>query len=196
MENTIISEEIGFTCRELTKDTWDDLVSLFGEHREVADCWCMFFRGSRKEWEENKGAGNRSRLQEIVDKKNPVGLIAYSGNNPVGWCAVAPRIDYDALERSKFYKAIDNKIAWSITCFFTIKTHRKMGVTRFLITEAIKYARKSGAEVLEAYPSVPVEAVIPDVNGFRGFFKVFLDLGFTVASRLQENKPILRYDLK
>jgi GNAT superfamily N-acetyltransferase len=196
MENSVISEGNGFTCRELTKETWDDLVSLFGDYREVADCWCMWFRGSRKEWEDNRGAGNKSRLKAIVDNRKRVGLIAYSGTDPVGWCAVAPRIDYDVLERTKFYKAIDNKNSWSITCFFTIKTHRKMGVTRFLISEAIKYARNYGAEVLEAYPSVPKEAVIPDVNGYRGFYQVFLGLGFVVVSRKQQNKTILRYDLK
>ena len=108
MENSEISEENGFTCRELTKETWEDLVSLFGDHGEVAGCWCMWFRGSRKEWEDNRGAGNKSRLKAIVDKQNPVGLIAYSGNEPVGWCAVAPRTDYDVLERTKFYKAIDD----------------------------------------------------------------------------------------
>ncbi len=69
MENSEISEENGFTCRELTKETWEDLVSLFGDHREVAGCWCMWFRGSRKEWEDNRGAGNKSRLKAIVDNK-------------------------------------------------------------------------------------------------------------------------------
>jgi GNAT superfamily N-acetyltransferase len=196
MKNSIISEENGFTCRELTKETWEDLVSLFGKHGASGGCWCMWFRATRKDWDENKGEGNQLRLKEIVDKQNPVGLIAYSGNNPVGWCAVAPRTDYEALARTKYYKAIDDKNTWSITCFFTNKTHRKMGVTRFLISEAIKYARNNGAEVLEAYPTIPKEAVIPDVNGFRGFSQVFLDLGFSVASCQQENKPILRYDLK
>jgi hypothetical protein len=64
-----------------------------------------------------------------------------------------------------------------------------------LITEAIKYARNNGAEVLEAYPTVPKETIIPDVNGYRGFFQVFLNLGFFVAARQQESKPILRYNL-
>jgi GNAT superfamily N-acetyltransferase len=183
-----------FLCLELTSKTWQDFETLFGKHGAYGGCWCMFFRGIRKDWNENIGEGNRLRLQAIVDQEKPVGLLAYDGEIPVGWCAVAPREDYAALERSRYYKAVDNKKVWSITCFFTAKTYRRKGVTKFLIAEAIKYANGHGAEALEAYPLVPKKESVPDIYAYTGFYQVFIDLGFTVAAMRGEFNPILSYN--
>ncbi len=154
----------------------------------------MFFRGSRKDWKANIGEGNRRRLIEIVNLQKPVGLLAYDNDKAVGWCAVAPREEYAALDRSRYYKAIDQKKVWAVTCFYTSKTYRRKGMTKFLISEAIKVARDHGAEALEAYPLVPKNEAVPDIYAYSGFYQVFIDLGFTVAARRSEFSPILRYN--
>lgn len=182
-----------YQWKELSPATWQDFEQLFGVHGAFGGCWCMFFRGTRKAWNDNRGEGNRLRLKEIVERSAPVGLLAYSGDRPVGWCAVAPRTDYDALARSKFYKAIDNKLAWAITCFFTVKDFRRKGITRFLIKEAIGYARMNGAEVLEAFPIVPTKEKVADIYAYTGFFQVFLDLGFHPVKGLEDSHPFMRY---
>lgn len=193
-KSAVNDQKTDFTCRILTKDTWEDLETLFGKHGACGGCWCMYFRGNRKEWKENIGDGNRQRLKEITAFGKPVGLLAYDGDKPVGWCAVAPREEYAALERSKNYKAIDQRKVWSVTCFFTAKTHRRKGVTRFLISEAIKYAFENGSEALEAYPLVPKKEKVPDIYAYTGFYQVFIELGFIVAARRSEFNPILRYN--
>jgi GNAT superfamily N-acetyltransferase len=181
-----------FTCKPLTIANWIDFEKLMGKQGGYGGCWCMFFRESRKEWRANIGDGNRLRFKEIVDCQKPVGLLAYDGDAPVGWCAVAPRVDYAALARSKNYKALDNKNCWSITCFYTAKESRRAGVSRFLIERVVNYACEHGAEVVEAYPVLTEKDRIRDDEGYRGFFKVFSDLGFTMAANISDKSPLMR----
>lgn len=196
MENLVLVNNtiVKYICKPLTPETWHDFEDLFGKNGACAGCWCMYFRGNRKEWEKDRGEGNHLRLKEIVDAGTPTGLLAYVGEIVVGWCAVAPRSDYEALERSRYYKAIDDRLVWSITCFFTRKGYRRKGITRFLINSAIEYGRSQKIDALEAYPIVPKKAIVPDVYAYTGFYQVFLDSGFTVAARRNEFNPILRYN--
>ncbi len=61
----------------------------------------MFWRVSRKEFEVHKGAGNKRALKSIVTTGGKPGILAYIGNEPIGWCAIARREDYLALERDQ-----------------------------------------------------------------------------------------------
>ena len=155
----------------------------------------MFFRGTRKDWNDNKGEGNRLRLKNIVDQKHPVGLLAYLDSEPVGWCAVAPRVDYDSLSRSKNHQAVDARNAWAITCFFTKTSARRKGVSSFLIQQAIIFSRSKGAEVLEAFPIIPRKEKVPDIYAYTGISKVFINLGFYEVLNRDGMHPIMRYDL-
>ncbi len=51
----------------LTKDRWSDFETLFGERGACGGCWCMLWRLTRKEFESQKGEGNRQAMQAIVD---------------------------------------------------------------------------------------------------------------------------------
>jgi hypothetical protein len=44
---------------------------------------------------------NRAALRQVVADGPPPGVLAYAGETPVGWCAVAPREAYVHLERSR-----------------------------------------------------------------------------------------------
>ena len=182
-----------YACQPLTQDNWGDFEKLMGKNGGYGGCWCMSFRGTRKDYRSNRGDGNRLRLKEIMAEQNPVGLLAYCGEAPVGWCAVAPRLDYAALARSRNYKALDKKICWSITCFYTAKDFRRSGISRFLIKQTLIYARDHGAELVEAYPIFPNRDKIRDDEGYTGFYKDFLEVGFIEAARRSNTSPLMRY---
>lgn len=185
-----------FTCKPLTSGNWNDLVKLFGIHGAYGGCWCTFFRQTRKEYGENRGEKNKNLFQTIVDSGQPVGLLAYAGNDPVGWCAVSPRENYTSLERSRLYKRIDDQPVWSITCFFTDRMYRRNGVSRFLIRQAIEYVRGKGGSILEAYPEVPQSESIPDDEAYTGVLAVFEQCGFTRVPDRDPAHPIVRYAFK
>jgi hypothetical protein len=53
--------------KPLTQENWDDFEALFGPKGALGGCWCMWWRTTRKEFEDNQGAGNRQAMKAIVD---------------------------------------------------------------------------------------------------------------------------------
>lgn len=84
-------QESTLTYHPLTPERWSDFEDLFGKSGAYGGCWCMWWRLKRSEFESNKNARNKSAMKTLVDGGTVPGLLAYEGNRPVGWCAVAPR---------------------------------------------------------------------------------------------------------
>ncbi len=97
-------------------------------------------RLSRKEFDAGKGEGNKRAFKKIVAADREPGLLVYFGKEPVGWCAVAPREDYVALERSRILKPVDEQAVWSISCLFIKKPYRRKGVSTQLLKAAVEFA--------------------------------------------------------
>src|SRR5436305_13504905 len=97
-----------FDFHPLTIDRWPDFETLFGERGACGGCWCMLWRLSRSEFEQNKGAANRAAMKALVDAGEVPGILGYVRNDPVAWCAVAPRPAYPALDPSRILKKIDD----------------------------------------------------------------------------------------
>jgi len=87
----------GFEVHPLTPKRWPDFETLFGDHGAYGGCWCMWWRSTRREFEERKGEGNRRALKAIADGGKVPGILAYLGQEPVGWCSVAPREEFGSL---------------------------------------------------------------------------------------------------
>ena len=64
----------------------------------------MLWRLKRSIYEEQKGAQNKRAMYDLVLSGETPGIIAYSDKDPVGWCALSPRNEYPALERSRVLK--------------------------------------------------------------------------------------------
>lgn len=183
-----------WTTRPLTPARWKDLETLFGPNGACAGCWCMFFRLPRSEWSENAGDANRRAFEALVKSRAPSGVLAYRDDVPVGWCAIAPREDYGALERSKKYRRLDDTPVWSITCFYISRSARGEGVMRRLVDAAVRYAGSRGAPAVEAYPVEPArdERVSGSSAGYHGILSVFEDAGFLVEARPSGARAIVR----
>ena len=153
----------------------------------------MYLRLTRAEFEKQKGPKNKKAFKKIVDSGPPPGILAYVDRQPAGWCAVAPRKDYSALQRSHILQPIDDQPVWSITCFFVAKPFRRKGLTVELIKSAIKLARQHGAKIVEAYPKDPGEAAVPDVFVWNGLMSAFRKVGFQECLRRSKTRPIMRY---
>src|SRR6516165_8784863 len=97
------------TFHPVTRERWPDLEQLFGERGACGGCWCMVWRLPRAEWERGKKKNNRIALQFIAEDDRQPGVLAYAGDEPVGWCAVAPRAEYAGLQRSRVLAQVDNQ---------------------------------------------------------------------------------------
>jgi GNAT superfamily N-acetyltransferase len=182
-------------CRPLTPERWADLAQLFGPRGACAGCWCMWFRLAAREFAAGKGDGNRRALKRLVDAGEPLGLIAYAGREPVGWCALAPRAAYRRLETSRVLAPVDERPVWSVPCFFVARAWRHRGLSTFLLEQAKVEAAKRGAELLEGYP-IQTRGPMADAFLYYGPASAFARAGFTEVARRSPTRPIMRCALK
>jgi GNAT superfamily N-acetyltransferase len=185
------AKKLKFT--QVTPERWKDFEKLFGDNGACGGCWCMWWRLKRSQYEKQKGAGNKKAIKKIVNSGNIPGIIAYDGSNPVGWCAIEPRESYALLENSRVLKRIDDKIVWSVVCFFVDRKYRRKGVTEELLKAALKHAKKNKAKIVEGYPIDSKNT--PSVFAWTGFASAFLKVGFKEVHRGSLTRPIMRYYL-
>lgn len=180
--------------KPVTPDVWDDFLTVMGPRGGDAGCFCMYFRQTGSEFEKHQGDSNRSLMKDIVDSGDIPGLIGYLDGEPVGWVAVGPRDWYGRLARSPVAKPIDDRPAWSITCFVIRKEHRGKGVATALLGSAVEWARSQGAELIEGYPVEP-RRNMPDFWAWMGFASMFEGCGFEEVARRSETRPFMRLEL-
>jgi len=179
----------------LTPDRWADLEALFGPERGAASgCWCMWFRLCRPGWDRAGRAGRKAAFRAIVERGPPPGVLAFDAHTPVGWCAVSPRSEQAVVERSPITKAIDDRPAFAITCFYVRAGRRRMGLMRPLIRAAVALARSQGASLLEACPNDPGPGQKAG-NACRGLAACFREEGFVEVARRSPIRPIMRLEL-
>ena len=173
---------------------WHDLEELFGERGACGGCWCMFWRLPRKEFDAGKGAGNKRALKRIVTTGREPGIIGYLNHEPIAWCAMAPRADYSALERSRILKPVDDEPVWSVSCLFIKKPYRRQGVSAQSLRAAVAFAASHGATIVEGYPVEP-SVNTPDPFLWHGVASAFLAAGFKEVARRSNSRPIMRYEI-
>lgn len=123
------------------------------------------------------------------------GIIGYLNNEPIAWCAVAPRDNYIALERSRILKPVDDQPVWSVSCLFIKKPYRRQGVSAQALQAAIAFAASHCASIVEGYPVEPPMDTIPDPFLWHGIASAFLAAGFTEVARRSNSRPIMRYEV-
>lgn len=191
-----IATESLFEYHSLTPDRWGDLEALFGERGACGGCWCMWWRLKRSEFEKQKGDKNKAAFKAVVDSGGAPGILAYADGNPIGWCAIAPRETYSALERSRVLKPLDEKPVWSIVCLFIAKPYRRKGVSVELLKAAADYVRKRGGKIVEGYPIEPRAGAMPDAFAWTGLASAFRQTGFTECARRSPTRPIMRLEVR
>ena len=108
---------VGRGCQDADMDTavrvvpanevgWDDLQTVFGERGEAANCQCQWFFSRDKEFSQMPREERAARFREQTSCGHPSaqttsGVVAYLGDEPVGWCAVEPRSHYVRLARTR-----------------------------------------------------------------------------------------------
>jgi GNAT superfamily N-acetyltransferase len=176
----------------LTPERWGDLEKLFGPRGACAGCWCMYWRLPRSEFNAGKGDGNREAFRRLVASGRVPGILAYDGDEPVGWCAVEPRQQYPGLGRSRVLRPVDDTPVWSVTCLFVRRDHRRTGVSVELLRGAVGHVRRQGGRVVEGYPVEPASGQTADAFAYTGLVSAFRRAGFTEVARGSPVRPIMR----
>ncbi len=182
----------------LTPDRWDDLVVVFGRGRGVcSQCWCMYWRAPRKEFEAALGDRNKRAFKARVEAGPPPGLLAYAGDEPVGWVQVGPRADVPQWNGARRLSApgpgvsADDPGVWGISCFAVRVGWRGKGVATALLDAAIDWARSNGARLVEACP-VAAETKRQNISLYHGVASTFARAGFVEVARRRPDRPLMR----
>lgn len=176
----------------LTPALWPALENLFGERGACNGCWCMYWRiGS--EYRKRPREKNKQAFREVVKQGPPPGLLAFDDGLAVGWCQLTPRDELPWLDQTWRLKRVDDVPVWSISCFYVRIGYRRRGVTKALIQEALKVAKRAKAPALEAYP---FDADVSPSTTSTGYASTFLRMGFKTIARRIPARPIMRHDLK
>jgi GNAT superfamily N-acetyltransferase len=184
-----------------------DLDAVFGERGWPARCSCQWFKVRGKDWDDVAHADEyRDRLHQQTSCGDPSapttsGLVAYLGDEPVGWCAVEPRTSYVRIAASRMPwsgrdedKADDS--VWAVTCFVTRAGYRRRGVMSALAVATVDFARARGARAIEGYP-------LEDEPGrtyswgelYVGNRGVFAAAGFREVSHPTPRRVVMRREL-
>lgn len=153
----------------------------------------MWWRLKRSDFMRQRGEQNRKALKNIVESGEVPGILAYAGDQPIGWCSVSPREVYPALERSRVLKPVDDRPVWSVVCFFVDRRFRRKGLTLKLLEAAVEYAAKQGGSVVEGYPIEAGTRRMADAFAYTGLASAFRKAGFVEVLRRSESRPIMRH---
>jgi GNAT superfamily N-acetyltransferase len=197
------------TVRAVDSDHLDDLDTLFASSKTTAGCRCMWFIASAKECQAGWGEPNRSAFAALTENSpDPVGLLAYRGEEPVGWCAAGPRSRYARALRSPHLKERDawadgrsassrageDDTVWLVPCFYVRRDARKVGVTASLLRGAVDLARSRGATAVEGFP-LAGDGRRGAAEAYLGVEPLFAACGFTAVARPSPNRVIMRHPL-
>jgi GNAT superfamily N-acetyltransferase len=188
------SHSLELTFQLLTPDRFSDFERLFGISGACGGCWCMFWKLRGKAFHESTGDVARQMQRSIVEAGTVTGLLAYLGDEPIGWIAVEPRKAYPKLAHSRTLKAVDEREVWSVPCFYVDKNYRRQGVTIQLLRAAIEYVQSMGGDIVEGYP-VDTHEFMPAPFIFTGTSSAFQQAGFVEVARRSGTRPIVRYEI-
>lgn len=189
----------------LTPDRLPDLAALFEQGGDPRWCWCAYYRVRGIDFSEGSKDRHRGVMEAAVvdnagDGRAP-GLVAYAGDEAIGWLSIGPREDYERLAHSRVLAPLDETPVWSIVCFVVGRRSRGRGVARALLAAGVDYARDHGATMLEAYPvEIQAGVRIPSANVYHGSLSMFEGAGFEIVARRatpgsDASRPIVRLDL-
>lgn len=143
-------------------------------------------------YQQSTKATRIAALEGLVCRNQPVGVLAYRAAQPIGWCSIARRETYEALERYRALPRLDTAPVWSVTCFFVDRHERRQGATFGLLKAAVAYALSLGATIVEGYPVEPAARLYT----YMGSPHIFLRAGFHDVTPVGNTRRVMRYTLR
>ena len=158
-----------------------DVKTMVGPKRADANvCWCLSYRLPAKDNQAISGAA-RGRKVAALMKQGPPGVLAYQGDDVVGWAAVHRRAD-TSFATSRRIPQVDDLDVWSLWCVRVRPGHRGEGISHALVEGAVDFARKGGAPAVEAYPVDNKGNKVDLTMAYVGTRRLFEKAGFIKAA--------------
>ena len=127
MATTPLATSDGITVHPATHARFDDVRTMIGPKKPTSNvCWCLSHRLPAKDNLELAGQERADVVEALTRRRTKPGVLAYDGDEVVGWAAVAPRADLP-FARSTKIPHIDDLPVWSVWCLRVRPGHRGRG---------------------------------------------------------------------
>jgi GNAT superfamily N-acetyltransferase len=165
-----------------TIDRFDDVAIMLGPKNPASSvCWCLSHRVDSRTNQELVGPARGEYVRSLCERDVAPGVLAYDGDEVVGWAAVAPRAELP-FARSTKIPHVDDLPVWSVWCIRVRPGHRGQGLSHRLLEGAVAYARDRGAPAVEGYPVDNQGARVDTTMAYVGTRTLFERAGFTKAA--------------
>ncbi len=166
--------------RPLSADRLADFLHFFdrvafADNERWQGCYCYFHYHDPAQgaWHCRSADRNRQAMVKLVEAGRAQGLLAYKGDEVVGWCNAAPRELFPVLRR---LPGNDDDTAF-VPCFLVAPDHRRRGLSRQLLRATCETLARRGFRRLLGKP---VRGVTSSSGNAFGPLAVFLEAGFSV----------------
>jgi GNAT superfamily N-acetyltransferase len=173
---------------------------MVGPKRPDANvCWCLSYRIPSKENLALKGSARGKKVQALM-RQGPPGVLAYDGDEVVGWAAVHLRAD-TSFAKSRVIPHVDGLDVWSVWCIRVRPGFRGKGISHALLEGAVRFARESGAPAIEGYPVDNKKKKVDLTMAYVGTRSLFEEAGFEKVADTTSvidgvKRVIMRLDLR
>lgn len=180
---------------------FEDVKAMVGPKRPDANvCWCLSYRIPSKQNLELHGTARGDLVNQLVREDPPPGVLAYDGDEVVGWAAVHPRAETN-FARNRKIPHVDDLDVWSVWCIRVRPGHRGSGISHHLLQGAVDFARSYGAPAIEGYPVDNEGRKVDLTMAYVGTRKLFERAGFTMAAETDSvingfPRVLMRLDLR
>jgi GNAT superfamily N-acetyltransferase len=158
-----------------------DLKTMVGPKRPDANvCWCLSYRIPSKDNLALRGTARGDKVESLL-RSGPPGVLAYDGDEVVGWAAVHPRAD-TSFATSRKIPHVDDLDVWSVWCIRVRPGHRGSGISHALLEGAVAFARQNGAPAIEGYPVDNEGEKVDLTMAYVGTRRLFQKAGFRKAA--------------
>jgi GNAT superfamily N-acetyltransferase len=173
---------VSIEVRPADATRFDDVATMLGPKNPSSSvCWCLSHRIDAKTNQELVGPARGEYVRGLCSREVAPGVLAYEGDEVVGWAAVAPRAELP-FARSRKIPHVDDLPVWSVWCIRVRPGHRGKGISHALLDGAVAYARSHGAPAVEGYPVDNKGQKVDLTMAYVGTRGVFERAGFTKAA--------------
>ena len=188
--------------RPATADRFADLAAIPGQRNPDGDaCWCLTYRLPSAENRSLRGRERAEAMRALCARDLAPGLLAYLGDQPVGWAGVAPRADLHTFATSRRIPHVDDLPVWTVWCFRVRGGYARRGIASALLAGAVEFAHEHGAPAIEGYPVDNGGRRVDRTMAYVGTRGMFERAGFSFAAETQSvsggfPRVVMRRDLR
>ncbi|MBS2938856.1 GNAT family N-acetyltransferase [Nocardioides sp. J2M5] len=183
MPSTPLVERDGIVVHPATHARFEDVRTMVGPKNPASSvCWCLSHRIPAKDNRKLAGAERAAYVERLTRRRTKPGVLAYDGDEVVGWAAVAPRSELP-FARSTKIPHVDDLPVWSAWCIRVRPGHRGRGISHALLAGAVAYALDRDAPAVEGYPVDNHGEKVDLTMAYVGTRALFERAGFELAAR-------------